>query len=109
MDCHFLLQEIFPAQGLNPHLLHWQVDSLPLSHMESSRDISYASVYTFIFINIYKFIYKYIYKFFYWVNNLYYTLYIMNICVQVFEWIYVLNLLDVFLGVELPDHVVIHV
>ena len=33
----------------------------------------------------------------------------MNICVQVFEWIYVLNLLDVFLGVELPDHVVIHV
>ena len=28
-----LLQEIFPTQGLNPrvHLLHWQVDSLPLS------------------------------------------------------------------------------
>ena len=23
---------IFPAQGLNLHLLHWQVDSLPLSH-----------------------------------------------------------------------------
>ena len=22
MGCHFLLQEIFPAQGLNPHLLH---------------------------------------------------------------------------------------
>ena len=32
---HFLLQEIFPTQGLNPHLLHWQVDSLPLSHQES--------------------------------------------------------------------------
>ena len=29
---HFLLQEIFPTQGLNPHLLSWQVDSLPLSH-----------------------------------------------------------------------------
>ena len=32
---HFLLQRIFPTQGLNPsllHLLHWQVDSLPLSH-----------------------------------------------------------------------------
>ena len=28
---------------------------------------------------------------------------------QVFEWIYMFNLLDVFLGVELPDHVVIHV
>ena len=31
--CHFLLQGIFPTQGLNPHLLcllHWQVDSLPM-------------------------------------------------------------------------------
>ena len=28
---HFLLQGIFPTQGLNLHLLHWQVDSLPLS------------------------------------------------------------------------------
>ena len=30
---HFLLREILPTQGLNPHLLyllHWQVDSLPL-------------------------------------------------------------------------------
>ena len=31
-DCHFLLQGIFPTQGLNPHLLHWQVAFLPLSH-----------------------------------------------------------------------------
>ena len=29
---HFLLQGIFPTQGLNPCLLHWQTDSLPLSH-----------------------------------------------------------------------------
>ena len=29
--CHFLLQEIFPTQELNLHLLHWQADSLPLS------------------------------------------------------------------------------
>ena len=29
--CHFLLQGIFPAQGLNPHLLQWQVGSLPLN------------------------------------------------------------------------------
>ena len=31
---HFLLQRIFPTQGLNPrllHLLHWQADSLPLA------------------------------------------------------------------------------
>ena len=32
MGCHFLLQRIFPTQGWNPRLLHWQVDSLPLSH-----------------------------------------------------------------------------
>ena len=30
--CHFLLQEIFPTQGSNLHLPHWQVDSLPLCH-----------------------------------------------------------------------------
>ena len=33
---HFLLQGIFLTQGLNPcllHLLHWQVDSLLLSHL----------------------------------------------------------------------------
>ena len=35
VGCHFLLQGIFPTQGLNPHLLHWQVDSLPLSHQGS--------------------------------------------------------------------------
>ena len=36
VGCHFLLQEIFPTQGSNPHLLrllHWQADSLPLSHL----------------------------------------------------------------------------
>jgi len=34
--CHFLLQETFPTQGSNPHLLcllHWQADSLPLCHL----------------------------------------------------------------------------
>ena len=34
VGCHFLLQGIFPTQGLNPCflcLLHWQVDSLPLA------------------------------------------------------------------------------
>ena len=31
VDCRVLLQGIFPNQGSNPHLLHWQVDSLPLS------------------------------------------------------------------------------
>ena len=35
MGFHFLLQGIFPTQGLNPcflHLLHWQMNSLPLRH-----------------------------------------------------------------------------
>ena len=31
MGCHFLLQEIFPVQGSNPCVLHWQVDSLLLN------------------------------------------------------------------------------
>ena len=34
--CHFLLQGIFQTQGLIPGflpLLHWQADSLPLSHL----------------------------------------------------------------------------
>ena len=32
---HFLLQGVFPTQGLN--LLHWQEDSLPLSHQGTIR------------------------------------------------------------------------
>ena len=38
VGCHFLLQGVFLTQGSNPrlfHLLHWQVDSLPLCHLES--------------------------------------------------------------------------
>ena len=31
MDCHALLQGIFLTEGLNLHLLHWQVRSLPLA------------------------------------------------------------------------------
>ena len=36
LDCHFLFEGIFPTQGSNLcllHLLHWQADSLPLSHL----------------------------------------------------------------------------
>ena len=35
VGCHFLLQGIFPTQGLNLHLLNWQVGSLPLSQQGS--------------------------------------------------------------------------
>ena len=38
VGCHFLFQGIFPTQGSNSSLLlllHWQADSLPLSHLGS--------------------------------------------------------------------------
>ena len=35
VGCHFLIQEIFPIQELNPCLLHWQKGSLLLSHQDS--------------------------------------------------------------------------
>ena len=38
VNCHFLLQGIFPTQVLNPrllHLLHWQVDSLPMHYLRN--------------------------------------------------------------------------
>ena len=35
MGCHALLQGIFPTQGLNLRLLHWQADSLLLCHLGS--------------------------------------------------------------------------
>ena len=33
--CHFHLQGIFMTQGLNQRFLHWQANSLPLSHLGS--------------------------------------------------------------------------
>ena len=35
---HFLLKENFSIQGSNLHPLHWQADSLPLSHLGSLYD-----------------------------------------------------------------------
>ena len=35
MGYHFLLQGIFPTRELNPCLLNWQADSLPLCHLEN--------------------------------------------------------------------------
>ena len=35
VDCHLFLQGMFLTQGLNLCLLHWQADSLPLSHLGS--------------------------------------------------------------------------
>ena len=43
---HFLLQRIFPTQGPNSHPLHWQTDSLPLSHLGSPylTSVQFSSV-----------------------------------------------------------------
>ena len=38
MACHVLLQGIFQTQASNLRLLHWQADSLPLSHQGSFID-----------------------------------------------------------------------
>ena len=35
VGCHSLLQGIFPTQGPNPHLLHWQTGSSPRSPLGS--------------------------------------------------------------------------
>ena len=46
VGCHFLLQGVFLTQGSNPHLLyilHWQEDSLPLSHLGSPQMFTYFS------------------------------------------------------------------
>ena len=40
VSCYFIFQRIFPIQGSIPHLLHWQIDSLPLSHQGSLCNIS---------------------------------------------------------------------
>ena len=49
VGCHFLLQEI-PSQGSNPGLLHWQADSLSLSHLGSP-------IHTYIYINMHIYAY----------------------------------------------------
>ena len=36
---HSFLQGVFLTQGLNLDLLHWQADSLPLSHLENPLNI----------------------------------------------------------------------
>ena len=35
----FAACRIFPDQGLNPRPLHWQVNSLPLSHKGNPKDV----------------------------------------------------------------------
>ena len=43
VGCHLLLQGIFATQGWNPCLLHWQVDSSPLSHRVGPRHLYFLT------------------------------------------------------------------
>ena len=67
---HFLLQRISPTQRSNPHLqnlLHWQVDSLPLSQLRSLICMYICIIYAHIpIICLYKIYYVYIYFKLFW-------------------------------------------
>ena len=56
VGCHFLLQEIFPTQGMNPSFLHWQANSLPLSHQGSPCVCVCVCVYIYTYILIHTYI-----------------------------------------------------
>ena len=50
VGCHFFLQGIFLTQQLNPHLLCWQANSLPLHHLGSPPTKN--SIYIFVYMYI---------------------------------------------------------
>ena len=52
--CHFLLQIIFLIQGLNPHLLHWQVDSLLLNQQGTLYTHTHTCTHTHKYIYMYR-------------------------------------------------------
>ena len=66
VSCHFLLQGIFPTQGLNPCLLcllQWQADSLPLclgSPYMCIHTHTHTHTHTHILISLCALSYKYI-------------------------------------------------
>ena len=59
MGFHFLLQETFPTQGSNPHLLrllHLQADSLPTE--PSGKPHIYVHVCIYVYTNVYIHLYN---------------------------------------------------
>ena len=55
VGCRFILQGIFLTQGSNLHLLYWQTDSLPLSHLGSpERTVDVANQKLSFIIWLYK-------------------------------------------------------
>ena len=45
VDCHFLLQGIFPTQGSNPGLLHCRQTLYSLSHQGSGSPHTFEDIY----------------------------------------------------------------
>ena len=67
--CHFLLQELFPTQGLNPGLPHCRQKLYPLSHQGRSKGkitrediLSIKVLYIFVRFILNTVIYPYSYK-----------------------------------------------
>ena len=54
VGCHFILQSIFSTHGSNLHLLPWQANSLPLSHLGSPLPSLYSFFLCFPHIPIYR-------------------------------------------------------
>ena len=55
--CHFLLQGIFPTQGSNLCLVHWQEDSLHLSHLDMAKEAGghschWQSLYNYLALRV---------------------------------------------------------
>ena len=57
VSSHFLLQGIFPTQGSNPCLLHWQANCLPLSHLRSSCVCIHTCVYVYMYTHSHTYIF----------------------------------------------------
>ena len=57
VGCYFLLQEIFPTQGLNPDLPHCRQALYRLSHQESQQPTINLSIHSLSLpLNIFKFL-----------------------------------------------------
>ena len=58
VGCHFLLQGIFPTQGLNPGLPHGRQMLYPLSHQGIPSEILTAIIYIYFAIFLSHFVYE---------------------------------------------------
>ena len=58
VGCHFLLQGLFPTQGLNLRLMHWQADSLP-TEPPGKLSMNTQFEYKIGYKNMYSILYEY--------------------------------------------------